>query len=64
MRKRTDFFFRARKGEGLMAVDKDALIFHTATNQLRYLTSVDFKEIFENVDIAFFMLRLAFQEGM
>jgi len=59
-------FFRARKGVGLKATDKDALIFHTFTNQLRCLNRqvLIFKEIFENNDIAFFMLLLAFQEGI
>jgi hypothetical protein len=66
MRKHVDFFFRARKREGLKAIDKYALIFHTFTNQLCYLNRqvLIFKEMFENNDIAFFMLRLAFQEGM
>jgi hypothetical protein len=50
------FFFCARKGEGLNTVNKYALIFHTFTNQLRYLNRqvLIFKEMFENNDIVFF----------
>jgi hypothetical protein len=54
-------FSRAWKGE---AVNKYTLIFQIFTNQLRYLSHqvFIFKEMFENNDIPFFMLRLAFQE--
>jgi hypothetical protein len=61
-----DFFFRARKGEGLKEINKYTFIFHTFTNQLRCLNRevLIFKELFENNDIANFMLRQAFQEGI
>lgn len=64
MRKRMDFFFRARKGDGLKEFNKYAFIFHTVTNQLCCLNRqvLIFKEMFENNDIAFFMLRLVFRE--
>jgi hypothetical protein len=61
-----DFFFRARKGEGLKAINKYVLTFYAFTNQLRCLNRqvFIFKEMAENNDTAFFMLRLEFQKGI